>query len=83
MPATALKLPSPDEQILARQAFRRIQRAPDDRARRLVAGGEVALGRQAVAGPELAGFNQAGDLGTQRVDDIIRTVSRHASPSLV
>ncbi|MBP9233241.1 MAG: helix-turn-helix domain-containing protein [Hyphomonadaceae bacterium] len=32
MPATALKLPSPDEQILARQAFRRIQRAPDDRA---------------------------------------------------
>lgn len=32
MPATALKLPSPDEQILARQAFRRIQSAPDDRA---------------------------------------------------
>lgn len=32
MTATALKLPSPDEQILARQAFRRIQSAPDDRA---------------------------------------------------
>lgn len=32
MPTTALKLPSPDEQILARQAFRRIQSAPDDRA---------------------------------------------------
>lgn len=32
MPATALKLPSPDEQILAQQTFRRIQSAPDDRA---------------------------------------------------
>lgn len=34
MPAAAhkLRLPSPDEQILARQAFRRIQSAPDHQA---------------------------------------------------